>query len=280
MKTTVGRPIQVGDVLSRGVDLIRKNPELMIPQAIVLVLSLATDAVGASTLSLIRIALSIVTGVVSIIVLGTYPSMVQAVLGGGHISVTDSMGKAYHRFWTLLFAGILIGIIVALGLVALIVPGIIFITWYIYFVPAIMLEDKGVIAGMGASKAFGRDKKWSTFSIGIVLAIVTLVAYAIGAAIGLSSALAGQVVYSFLSVPLEACVAVCIAYTYITYGPSSVPQTTEILGYAIPPPSPIQGQPPTIIPPSTNAPQKNFCRNCGSPIQPDSKFCSNCGTVL
>src|SRR5208283_3666308 len=155
MKTTVGRPIQVGDVLSKGVDLVRKNPGLMIPQAIVLVFSLATDAVGASPLSLIRITLSIVTGVVSVIVLGAYPSMVQAVLGGGQISVTDSLGKAFHRFWTLLFATFLVGLIVALGLVALIVPGVIFITWYAYFVPAIMLEDKGVLAAMGASKAFG-----------------------------------------------------------------------------------------------------------------------------
>ena len=279
MKTTVGRPIQVGDVLSRGVNLIRKNPELMIPQAIVLVLSLATDAVGASTLSLIRIALSIVTGVVSIIVIGTYPSMVQAVLGGGQISVTDSMGKAFHKFWTLLFAGILIGIIVALGFVALIVPGIIFITWYAYAVPAIMLEDKGVLAGMGASKAFGRDKKWSTFSIGIVLAIVHLVAYAIQAAIGLSSPLAGQVVYSFLEVPLEAWLGVCLVYTYITYGPSSVPQTMEGMGYGVPPFSPMEGPSPTVIPPSTTVPQKNFCRFCGSPIQADSKFCSNCGSA-
>jgi len=280
MKTTVGRPIQVGDVLSKGVDLVRKNPGLMIPQAIVLVFSLATDAVGASPLSLIRITLSIVTGVVSVIVLGAYPSMVQAVLGGGQISVTDSLGKAFHRFWTLLFATFLVGLIVALGLVALIVPGVIFITWYAYFVPAIMLEDKGVLAAMGASKAFGRDKKWSTFSIGIVLAIVTLVASAFGAAIGLSSAIAGQVVQSFLSVPLEAWIAVCISYTYITYGPSSAPQTTEIPGYAAPPPSPIQGQTPTVIPPYTTARQKNFCRNCGSPIQPDSKFCSNCGTTV
>jgi hypothetical protein len=280
MKTTVGRPIQVGDVLSKGVDLIRKNPALMIPQAIILVLSLATDVVGASSLSLVRIALSIVSGVVSVIVLGAYPSMVQAVLGGGQISVSDSMGKAFHRFWTLLFAGILVGLIVALGLVALVVPGVIFITWYAYFVPAIMLEDKGVLAGMGASKAFGRDKKWSTFSIGIVIAIVTLVAYAFGAAVGLSSAIAGQVLYSFLSVPLEAWVAVCLAYAYITYGPSSVPQTTEIPGYAVPPPSPIQGQTPTIVPTSAAAPQKNFCRNCGSPIQPDSKFCSNCGATV
>ncbi|MDA4134469.1 MAG: zinc-ribbon domain-containing protein [Thaumarchaeota archaeon] len=280
MKTTVGRPIQVGDVLSRGVNLIRKNPELMIPQAIVLVLSLATDAAGASTLSLIRIALSIVTIVVTIIVIGTYPSMVQAVLGGGKISVADSLGKAFHRFWTLLFAGILVGLIVALGLVALVIPGVIFITWYAYFVPAIMLEDKGVLAGMGASKAFGRDKKWSTFSIGIVLAIVNLVAYAIQSAIGLSSPLAGQVVYSFLEVPLEAWLGVCLAYTYIKYGPSSVPQTMEGMGYGMPASAPMEGQPPAVIPTSTTVPQKNFCRFCGSPIQVDSKFCSNCGSAL
>ena len=57
---------------------------------------------------------------------------------------------------------------------ALIIPGVIFVTWYTYSVPAIMLEDKGVLAGWAASKTFGRDKKWSTFSIGLVLGAIAI----------------------------------------------------------------------------------------------------------
>ena len=83
----------------------------------------------------------------------------------GQLSVTEALGKAFHRFWTLLGAGILVVLIVALGFIALVVPGIILLTWYAYTVPAIMLEGKGATEGMAASKAFGRDKKGSTFLI-------------------------------------------------------------------------------------------------------------------
>ena len=237
MSGTIGKPIRVGDALSRSVDLIRKRPELMVPQGIVLVLSLLIAALGAATLSPLRLVLSLASEVVWIIVAGAYPSMVQAALGGGQFSVSDSLRKAYNRFWTLFVAGLLVALIVVLGFIALIVPGIIFVTWYAYTVPAIMLEDKGATAGMAASKAFGRDKKWSTFTIGLVLGVVALVVYGIVAATTVASPVVGQVVSAFVSVPLDAWIAVVLTYTYITYGPSSVPARMEVPGYGVVPPS-------------------------------------------
>ncbi len=278
MNGTVGKPIRVGDALSRSVDLIRKRPELMVPQGIVLVLSLLIAALGAATLSPLRLALSLASVVVSIMVAGAYPSMVQAALGGGQFSVSDSLRKAYNRFWTLFVAGLLVALIVVLGFIALIVPGIIFVTWYAYTVPAIMLEDKGATAGMAASKTFGRDKKWSTFTIGLVLGAVALVVYGIVAAVSVASPVVGQIVSAFLFVPLDAWIAVVLTYTYITYGPSSV-AATEVPGYGVVTP-PFQQPPLPANPPVYSSPQKNFCRSCGSPIEPDSKFCSVCGNPL
>jgi len=279
MNERVGKPIAAWDAVTKSAGLISRTPTIMLPLAIVLILSLLGDVVSAGSLSALGIVISIVSFVVSIIVTGSFPSMVQTVLGGGQISVADSMRKAYQKFWTLLFAGILVGIIVALGFVALVVPGIIFVTWYAYTVPAIMLKDKGVLAGMGASKAFGRDKKWSTFSICVIIGVVFVIAFAIQSALSLASPIAGRVVYSFLSVPLDAWIAVVFTYTYITYGPSSVPATAEVPSYGVVPP-PVQQPSAPINPIADTSPQKNFCRFCGSPIQPDSRFCSACGAVV
>jgi hypothetical protein len=283
MGVTVGRPIVVRDVLSKSTELLSRKPELLIPQVIVLALSLVEDLANAATLSGLRIVLLFIGLVASIIIAGAYPSMVQAALAGGQLSVAHSLRQAAGRFWTLLVTGILIGLIVALGFVALIVPGIIFVTWYAYVVPAIILENKGALAGMSASKAFGRDKKWSTFTLGVVIFIVIIVITIIQSVLSRFSPLLGGLIYSLLSLPVDAWIAVILTYTYLTYGPSSVPGPSsfpgapEILVPGVIPPRPMNQQVPQAVSPASLSEPGGFCRSCGSPIAPGSKFCSNCG---
>lgn len=277
MNERVGRPIAVGEVLSKSTNLLTKTPALLFPQAIVLVISLLEDAASRATFSLASLGLLFVSVIVSIIVAGAYPSLVQEALEGKQLAVGEGLSKALGKFWTLLVAGILVGLIVVLGTIALIIPGIIFATWYAYTVPAIMLEDKGALAGMSASRAFGRDKKWSTFSLFVIIFVVALVVGIIEAAVSFASGLGGRVVGSFLEVPFGAWVSVILTYTYLTYGPSSVPATPDSSMYGIPPPAAPYSQP--DMPVSQNPPV-NFCRNCGTPVQPGSKFCNNCGAAL
>jgi len=279
----VGRPIDVGDVLSKSVDLIRRYPALLIPQAIVLVISLAADLTGSAPLGLLsfgllNLVLLIASLIVGIIITGTYPTVIQEALQGRPISISEGFRQASAKFWSLVVAGIVVGILVIIGFIAIIVPGIIFITWYAYTVPAIMLENKGALEGMSASKAFGRDKKLSTFLIFLVFIVVSIIVSAIGGGISIFSPLAGRIVGSILSMPVDAWFAVVITYTYIAYGPSSTPPSgPEILvPGVIPPPPPIPGQPAQPMGPAGTYAAR-FCVNCGAPIQPDAKFCDNCG---
>jgi hypothetical protein len=216
--------------------------------------------------------------VIGIIVSGTYPFIVKAAIDGGQFSITDAMRKASHRFWTLLGAGILVGLIVFAGTILLIVPGIIFATWYAYTIPAIMLENKGVGDGMSASKAFGRDKKGSTFlmflAVGLV-SVVILIIIEIVISIAVSPVL-GQVIDQLVEIPIAAWIAVIISYTYITCGPSSVARPSGDSSYGIPPPYPSQQLPTN----QSSASQRRFCSSCGSPLEPDSKFCPNCGRAV
>jgi hypothetical protein len=278
MTVKVGKPIVVGEVLSRSFNLLSRTPALLIPQAIVLVLSLLGDIASASTLSGLGLILVFVNLVVSIIVAGAYPSMVQAALGGGQPSVTHSLRQAAGRFWTLLAAGILVGLIVVLGFIALIIPGIIFVTWYAYTVPAVMLENKGALQGMSASKAFGRDKKGSTFVLFLVFGVVIIVVSVLQAVLSLGSPLLGHVVNSILLVPVDAWIAVSLTYAYLTYGPMGVPAVSEASAIGGMPSAPIVQQAPQASGPSPRS--KRFCRFCGSPIEPDSKFCSSCGQPI
>lgn len=279
MGTRVGRPIAAGHVLSTAARMIMKTPALLIPQAIVFVIAVIGDLVGGTSFSAVGVAVLLVTFIVAIIVTGTYPAMVQSAIAGQPLDIGHAMRHAASRFVTLLVAGVVVGVIILVGLIALVIPGVIFICWYAYTVPAIMLENKGTFAGMSASKAFGRDKKMATFIMFVVIIIVALVISGIGDTIALASPLAGRIVTSLLEVPLEAWVAVIITYAYITYGPSSMPADTAgpviITPGVVPPPPPVEQTGAGVTVPVGSPPM--FCRNCGSPLQADEKFCPNCG---
>lgn len=274
---TAGKPIAAGQVLSKSVGMIAANPGLLLPQVIALIPGLLGILIlgTPSPLNGLAIITAIASFVVAVIVSGAYPFMVKAVVDGGRISMAEAMGKAYHRFWTLLGAGLLVALVVGLGFVAIVVPGIILLTWYAYTVPAIMLEDKGALAGMAASKAFGRDKKWSTFVMFVAVLLVSLVVLAVETLLTLGGGrLVGQVVGEILFVPIGAWVSVLLSYTYISHGPSSVAGTAGTAAYGM---APLASTPQPSMQAGTSG---LFCASCGSPVEPGSKFCRNCGKAV
>ena len=44
--------------------------------------------------------------------------------------------------------------------------------WYFYRIPAIVIENRGLIGGLSASEAFAKDKKFTTFLLYIIPEIV------------------------------------------------------------------------------------------------------------
>jgi len=265
-RQSVGRKIDVGDVISRATGILTRRPSIMLPQILVVIpVFLSYLALNTSGYRAFSLVATIVSAIVSMIVAGAYPFIVKEALEGRQFTIKEAMERAYHKFWTLLGAVILVGIIVGLGTVALVVPGIIFGTWYFYTVPAIMLEDKDALEGMSASKAFGRDKKWSTFLIFLVYFVVLVVIYLTN-----FIPLAGPYVYTLLAIPLDTWGAAIASYTYITYGPS---------GGLPPPAAPGPGIPTQSSSVQMPGRQAN-CPRCGTKLAGDEAFCKSCGTKL
>ena len=271
-KPTVGQSIDVGDVISESFGMLTRRPAVILPQLIpVIPVLLSLLAWRSSAYGAVFIVATIIAIVLAIIVSGAYPSIVKAELEGGKFPLADAMGKAYHKFWTLLVGGILVFLIIGLGTIALVVPGILFATWYIYFVPAIMLEDKGALEGMSASKEFGHDKKWSTFALMLVLLVAYIFAVVVRSVLSLASPVGGTLVYEVLSVLIGAWASVIISYTYISYGPSSVLPAAA----ASTPVQPVMQASAAPI-----AGTASYCPKCGTKLSGVETFCQNCGTKL
>lgn len=253
-----------------------KSPVLIVPQLVTLAPTFLVGfeiglSRGVSVLfGPLPVIAVLVTVVLALIISGSYPPMVQAIMSGGRPSVVQAVTLAVRRFWSLLAASVLVAIIVAIGIVLVVVPGIIFMMWYAYSIPAVMLNKEGALEGMASSKRFGRDKKLSTFLIFLIVGIVSgIVFFALEFGLLVISPILGVVLLLIYSVLVAAYSSTLWSYTYIAYGPMSQPQQ-QGQGYGVPSPLPVTyGQASTT--------QPRFCANCGASLPPGAKFCMSCG---
>ena len=94
--------------------------------------------------------------------------------GRADLSVRETIERVLPRFNRIAVAGILAGLGIAAGLVLLIVPGLILLTMWVMVIPAVVLEDRGVIESFGRSRALVRGNGWNVFGV-IVLTILLLI---------------------------------------------------------------------------------------------------------
>ncbi len=130
--------------------------------------------------------------------------------------IDSTVGQVFERvrpyLGTLIVAGILAGLGIALGLVLLIVPGLILLTWWSLIVPVIVLEEKAVGESFSRSRELVRGHGWTVFGVIIVTAILSAIASGIIQAIfsflgsflryWIGGAIASAVVGPFLAIAL------------------------------------------------------------------------------
>lgn len=103
--------------------------------------------------------------------------------GRADLSLQETFTRVWPRVWTLLGAGVLAGIGIAVGLLLLIVPGLVLLTWWALISPAVVLEKRGVMEAFGRSRELVRGHGWSVFGV-VILTI--LISFAIGIAVNLA----------------------------------------------------------------------------------------------
>jgi hypothetical protein len=125
----------------------------------------------------------LVAAIISLIatfwVQGTLIKAVEDVRDGrADLAIGETFEKVRPYLASIIVAGILAGLGIALGLLLLIVPGLILLTWWSMVIPVVVLEGRRAGESFGRSRELVRGYAWNVFGV-IVLTILILIGFRI-----------------------------------------------------------------------------------------------------
>jgi hypothetical protein len=95
--------------------------------------------------------------------------------GRRDFSAVDLLRAALPFIGPLIVAGLLYGISIVVGFLLIIVPGLIFLTWFSLYAPAIVVEKRGAVAAFRRSRELVRGNGWRVFGVIVVAFIIQTV---------------------------------------------------------------------------------------------------------
>ena len=213
------------------------------------------------TLASLLAVVGLVTLVFYPMVYGSAVKMASDSISGGRADLGSSIRFVLSKLVLLWALGLVVGIIVFVGLVALIVPGIILGIMFSLVIPVLLIEGRGVTGSMSRSRELVGHRWLKTFIVFLVLGIIVVIAAAIVNAIGGAFGSGSVVVSGVLSAFYLPLLPIALTIYYYSNLARVMPQQA--------------GQ---ISAPSAVAqPGMKFCPSCGTQLVASATFCSKCG---
>ncbi len=122
--------------------------------------------------------------VVAPIAIGASTALIAASFTGDRVTVGQALAVGASRLGSLLAYGFITALIIGFGFILLIVPGIIFMTWYYVGNPAIVVERIGFGEAMARSKDLSEGKRVEIFALYLVFTLLTSVGAALAGGLG------------------------------------------------------------------------------------------------
>jgi hypothetical protein len=170
----------------------------------------------------------------------------------------------------LIGAGILAGLGIVGGLILLVVPGLILLTWWALIAPVIVVERTGVMPAFGRSRGLVKDNGWQVFGVLAIFFVIQAIASGIltGIFVGISDGFVGYAIGQLLSnvlvAPLSALAAATMYFDLRAIkGEGGVPAGVDPSGAA-----PAGGTTIPGVPGSTTAPTQPPPPAPGTPPPP------------
>ncbi|HZQ16866.1 MAG TPA: hypothetical protein VFA82_08855 [Gaiellaceae bacterium] len=212
--------MQVGDPIRDGWDIYKRFWRHLLPIALVvyvvislisLVLAFAAGVLGALA--------GVVVAFAGVFVLQA--ALVEAVAdvrdGRADLTLAETIARVWPRFWPVVGAGLLAGVAIAVGFVLLVVPGLYLATIWSVVIPAVVLEQRDVMASFRRSRELVGGHGWTVLGVIVVTIAINIAAgIVLGIAFsGLSSELSryvGDVVSNTIISPFVAATWTCMYF--------------------------------------------------------------------
>jgi hypothetical protein len=129
----------------------------------------------------------IISWIITTLANGLAVKYTSDVLEKGDASLNRGFNFTVSKLPSLFVAGIISAVLIGLGLIALVIPGIIIAIMFSLVVQVIIIQDAGAFDSFGKSRGLVRERWLKTFGLFLILVIITFVIDSIGNAIGLLS---------------------------------------------------------------------------------------------
>jgi hypothetical protein len=98
--------------------------------------------------------------------------------GRADLTLGQTFDRVRPQLGSIIVAGILAAIGIFIGLLLLIVPGLVLLTWWVLIIPVIVLEERSAGESFGRSRDLVRGYAWGVFGV-IVMTILLFIAFRI-----------------------------------------------------------------------------------------------------
>jgi hypothetical protein len=95
--------------------------------------------------------------------------------GRADLTLTETFARVRPRLLRLLWASLLAGMGIMLGIALFIIPGLVLLTWWSLITAVIVLEGKRVFESFGRSRELVRGSGWSVFGVVVLTFVLTSV---------------------------------------------------------------------------------------------------------
>lgn len=174
--------LRVGDVFGRSVEMFTRRPGLFLLLALIdLVPSYVLNVLlGRSEGSPLIVGATVAAALASLIcwslITGAITYGVVQEMRGRPFGLQEALAISLRRLLPLIGVALCFVLVVGLGLMALVVPGIIVMCMYYVAWPACLVERRGVFDALSRSAALTRGYRWPIFGIALLLVILSSVA--------------------------------------------------------------------------------------------------------
>jgi hypothetical protein len=173
-----GKRIGAGDVIGEAFSVYRDNFAALFGSALVVfaVVGVIAGIVQIGDSVILALVASIIRLAGHALYTGFVVRLVQDVRDGRRDdTVGDLFAAAMPAILSLIVFGVLFGIAVGIGLVFLLVPGLVLLTFWAVGAPAIVVEGIGPIEAFGRSWRLVRGNAWSVFGTLLLTFLIVLV---------------------------------------------------------------------------------------------------------